>query len=65
MTKMSATIRVEFELKEGQPENVATAALQRGKGELARAIEHGVTGVGSTGVKQGSVRVDILKQNIE
>jgi len=63
MTKMKATIQVEFELQEGQPENAANAALRRGIGELRRAIEHG--DIGATGVKKGSTRADIVKQKIE
>jgi len=38
--RMSATIKVEFEAHEGQPENVLRAALQRGLGELRRGIEY-------------------------
>jgi hypothetical protein len=62
--KVTAKIEVAFELAEGQPETVAVAALARGVGMLAISIEHGVTGVGSTGVKKGSVRTKIAEQEI-
>jgi len=62
--KMRATIDVEFEMNEGQPENAAKAALLRGLGELRRGIELG-TGTGMpTGVKRGSVRADIVQEEI-
>jgi hypothetical protein len=62
--KVQATIDVEFEMNEGQPENAAKAALLRGLGELRRGIEFG-TGTGMpTGVKRGSVRADIVTKEI-
>jgi len=63
MTKMTATIEIEFELAEGQPESVAVGALARGVGMLATSIE-GVTGGGPSGVKKGSVRTKIADQEI-
>jgi hypothetical protein len=62
MAKMTATIEVEFELAEGQPESVAVGALARGVGMLATSIE-GVTG-GPSGVKKGSVRARIADQQM-
>jgi hypothetical protein len=44
MTKMTATVRVEFELLESQEPNTADAALIGGVGALKLAIERGVTG---------------------
>jgi hypothetical protein len=64
MTKVMATIEVEFELAEGQAENAATAALARGVGMLAHSIEYGATGSEKTGVKRGSVRANITDQII-
>jgi hypothetical protein len=59
MRKMTAMVHVEFELKEGQTENAANAALLGGIGALKLAIEHGVTGTGQTAAKQGSVQANI------
>jgi hypothetical protein len=61
--KVTATIEVEFEMDQGQPENAANAALARGRGELQIAIEHGVQGI-RTGVKRGSARATITRQQI-
>jgi len=63
VTKMTATIEVEFELAQGQPESVAVGALARGVGMLATSIE-GVTGGGPSGVKKGTVRTKITDQEI-
>jgi hypothetical protein len=59
--KIKATIDVEFEMDRGQPENAADAALARGRAELHRAIERGITGM-PTGVKRGSVKVAVTRQ---
>ena len=56
MTKMTATVHVEFELLEGQANNTANTALIGGVGSLKLAIERGVTGTGQTGVKPGTGR---------
>jgi hypothetical protein len=61
--KVTATIEVEFEMDQGQPENAAYAALARGRGELQIAIEYGVQGM-PTGVKRGSARATITRQQI-
>jgi hypothetical protein len=61
--KVQATIDIEFEMNEGQPENAAKAALLRGLGDLRRGIEFG-TGNMPTGVKRGSVRADIVQEEM-
>jgi hypothetical protein len=62
--KVRATIDLEFEMNEGQPENAANAALQRGLGNLKIGIEFGVGSGMSTGVKRGSVRADVAQKEI-
>jgi hypothetical protein len=62
--KMSATIKVEFEAHEGQPENVLRAALQRGLGESRRGIEYGVRGSGQTGIVKSSTRAELVEQSV-
>jgi hypothetical protein len=62
MTKMTATVHVEFELLEGQANNTANTALS--VGALKLAIERGVTGTGQTGVKPGTVQANIVDQKI-
>jgi hypothetical protein len=64
MKKMSATVHVEFELNQGQPEESAHTALNGGVGALKLAIERGVTGASQTGVKQGSVQAQIVEKTI-
>jgi hypothetical protein len=61
MTKMTATVQVEFELLEGQASNTADTALI---GALKLAIERGVTGTGQTGVKPGTVQAKIVERQI-
>jgi hypothetical protein len=53
--KMRATIGVEFEAGEGQPNYVLESALMRGVAALAVAIEHGSLTGRSTEIKSGSV----------
>jgi hypothetical protein len=55
--KRTVTFRVQYELKDGQPESVAQAAIIRASGAIAQAMEHG--DIGSTGIKSGSVRVEV------
>jgi hypothetical protein len=62
--KVRATIDIEFEMTEGQPENAAEAALLRGLGDLRRGIEFGAGTGMSTGVKRASVRADIVQKAI-
>jgi hypothetical protein len=64
MTKMTATVHVEFELLEGQSDNAANTALIGGVGALKLAIERGVTGTGQTGVKPGTVQSNIVDKEI-
>jgi hypothetical protein len=62
VTKMTATVRVEFELLVGQASNTANTALIGGVGALKLAIERGLTGTGQTGVKLGTVQANIVDQ---
>jgi hypothetical protein len=64
VTKMTATVHVEFELLEGQADNMANTALIGGVGALKLAIERGVTGTGQTGVKPDTVQANIVDQEI-
>jgi hypothetical protein len=64
VTKMTATVHVEFELLEGQADNMANTALIGGVGALKLAIERGGTGTGQTGVKPGTVQANIVDQKI-
>ena len=62
--KVRATIDIEFEMNEGQSENAAKAALLRGLGELRCGVELGVGTGMPTGVKRGSVKADIVQEEI-
>jgi hypothetical protein len=64
MTKMVATVHVEFELLEGQANDTANTALIGGVGAPKLAIERGVTGSAQTGVKPGTVKASIVDQEI-
>ena len=64
MPTMTAVVRVQFELKQGQSEDVASVALKGGIGALKLAIERGITGTAQTGVLQGSVRAAVVEQEI-
>jgi hypothetical protein len=64
VTKMTATVHVEFELLEGQANNTANTALIGGVGALKLAIERGLTGTSQTGVKPGTVQANIVDQKI-
>jgi hypothetical protein len=64
MTKMTATVHVEFELLEGQANNTANTALIGGVGTRKLAIERGVTGTGQTGVNPVTVQANIIGQKI-
>jgi hypothetical protein len=63
VTKMAATVHVEFELLEGQANNTANTALIGGVGALKLAIERGVTGTGQTGVKPGTDWIKIKNRD--
>jgi hypothetical protein len=60
----TAVVHVEFELKQGQPEDAATTALNGGIGALKLAIERGITGTAQTAVVQGSVQANIVEQSL-
>ena len=63
MSKVTATIEVEFETKS---EAQAVPALVRIPGELAVAIEFGsMRSSAMTGVVQGSVKVQVVKKTID
>jgi hypothetical protein len=55
MSKIIAAIRIEFELKDHQPNNAARAALLKATNAARLAID------GQSGVKFGSVRAEIVK----
>ena len=64
MPKMTAIVRIEFELNQGQSGDVATTALNGGIGALKLAIERGITGTAQTGVREGSVQAKIVEQTV-
>jgi hypothetical protein len=64
MPRMTAVVRVEFELKQGQSENIAVTALTGGISALKLAIERGITGTAQTGVLEGSVQANIVERTI-
>ena len=64
MPRMTAVVRVEFELKQGQSENIAVTALAGGISALKLATERGITGTAQTGVLEGSVQANIVEQTI-
>jgi hypothetical protein len=57
--KWTAMLKAEFEMEDRAPENLAETRLRTAVGEFQRIIETGVIGAG-TGVKHGSVRVEVL-----
>jgi hypothetical protein len=59
--KWNATLDVEFEMEEGQSENLAKMVLKRQAMQFQNDIERGL-GVERTGVKQGSAKVEIVRQ---
>ena len=61
MSKFAVPVWVEFEIKEGHPNNAAHAAMLRGIAAMKSAMEHG-SGMAQTGVKPGSVRAEIADQ---
>jgi hypothetical protein len=61
MSKFAIPVWVEFEIKEGHPNNTAHAAMLRGIEAMKAAMEHG-SGIAQTGVKAGSVRAEIADQ---
>jgi len=61
MSKFAVPVWVEFEIKEGHPNNAAHTAMLRGIEAMKSAMEHG-SGLAQTGVKPGSVRAEIADQ---
>jgi hypothetical protein len=61
MSKFAIPVWVEFEIKEGHPNNAARAVMLRGIEAMKSTMEHG-SGMGQTGVKPGSVRTEIADQ---
>lgn len=59
--KWTATLKVTFEMELGQPDSLAKTVLMREVGQFRQAIERG-SGIGRTGVKPGSAKIDILSQ---
>jgi hypothetical protein len=59
-TKWTARLRVDFEIEEGAPPNLAEMRLKRSVAEFQRYIETGA--IGKTGVKHGSAKVEIVTQ---
>jgi hypothetical protein len=57
--KRTVTFRVEYELKAGPALSAAQAAIIRASGAIKQTMEHGDTG--TTGIKPGSVHVEIGK----
>ena len=56
--KWTAILKVEFEMEDGQPANLGNTVLNREANLLPGNIERG-TGIGKTGVKRDSARVEI------
>lgn len=61
--KITATIKLEFELKSGELEGVGYAALERARRALLNAIEPGVTSL-AAGIVQGSTNVEIIGKTV-
>jgi hypothetical protein len=59
--KWTARLRVDFEMEEGAPQNLAETRLRTAAGQLQHFIETG-TGSGKTLVKGGSAKVEIVAQ---
>jgi hypothetical protein len=57
--KYTADLRVTFEIEDGQPDDQAKRILYREVAQFEHAIEHGRWSE-KTGVKKGSVKVEIL-----
>jgi len=59
--KWIATLKVEFEMHDDRTEGMAKMVLQREVGQFRNNIERGL-GIGPTGVKPNSAKVEILSQ---
>lgn len=62
--KMKATIEIDFEATDGQPENILESALARGVVALATAIDCGRFSGTPTGIKNGSVTTFIRNKEM-
>ena len=62
--KWTATLKVEFELVDGQEEPLARVVLTREVGRFRVGIEQGI-GLAPTGIKRGSAKVEIVSQGPE
>jgi len=54
--KWTARLKVEFEMEDGAPANLAETCLRVAVGEFRRCIETGVIDAGKIGVKRGSAK---------
>jgi hypothetical protein len=59
MAKVSMTVEIEFETNS---DAAASTAVVRVPGDIAHSIQHGAMGM--TGVKQGSVKVEVTRKEI-
>jgi hypothetical protein len=59
--RWTATLRVTFEMEDGQPDGLARIVLTREVGKFRSGIERG-EGIARTGVKRDSANVDIVSQ---
>ena len=59
--KWIATLKVEFEMEDGQPEGLPKIVLTREVNIFQDAIERD-RGIGKTGVKRGSAKVEVISQ---
>jgi hypothetical protein len=57
----TARLRVDFEMEDGAPENLAQNRLRTAISQFEHFIETGA-GIGKTLVKQGSAKVEIVAQ---
>ncbi len=60
--KWTARLKVDFEMEDGAPANLAVTCLRVAVGEFQRCIETGVIDAGKIGVKRGSAKVLIVAQ---
>jgi hypothetical protein len=58
MTKVAVTVEIEFETNN---EGAARAAVIRIPGDITHSLQHGITGM--TGVKPGSVKVNMTRKD--
>ena len=63
--KWTARLKVDFEMEDGAPANLAETCLRVAVGEFRRYIETGVIDAGKIGVKRGSAKVLIVAQGTD